>query len=142
MACYHDTMKTYFHGIKTAFWGLFIVYVLSFVFASYFFKLYAKEGRACCLQSDCDFGYTCIAPKNCDIKQDPGSCTKTQNQCSPGTLYCPPGQYCVDYICITLGPGTPTPGGGQTRPRMRHEFANSWTLAARNCAIIFAKARS
>ncbi|MBC6939635.1 MAG: hypothetical protein DWB59_06360 [Anaerolineae bacterium] len=29
-----------------------------------------------------------------------------------GTLYCPPGQYCVDYICITVGPGTPTPGGG------------------------------
>ncbi|GIK09392.1 MAG: hypothetical protein BroJett001_14580 [Chloroflexota bacterium] len=62
-------MDAYFRGIKIALFGLLIVYVLYFVFVSSFFELYAKEGRACCLQSDCDFGYTCISipspcPKN------------------------------------------------------------------------------
>jgi len=106
-------MKTYFHGIKTAFWGLFIVYVLYFVFVSSFFELYAKEGRACCLQSDCDFGYTCIAPDNCKLGVRPGFCTQSIIEC-PNGYGCPAGMYCVDYVCVGFGPGTPTPtpGGG------------------------------
>ncbi|GIK10433.1 MAG: hypothetical protein JETCAE02_25580 [Anaerolineaceae bacterium] len=105
-------MEIYFHEIKFIVFRLLIVGVLTFIFAPQSFNAYAKEGRKCCLQSDCDFGYTCIAPEKCTLDKNPGSCTKTQTQCSPGTLYCPPGQYCVDYICITVGPGTPTPGGG------------------------------
>ena len=105
-------MATYFCAIKIVFFRVVIICFLSFIFISHFFNAYAKEGSKCCLQSDCDFGYTCIAAKDCDMNINPGSCTKTQTQCSPGTLYCPPGQYCVDYICITVGPGTPTPGGG------------------------------
>jgi len=108
-------METYLRRIEAALFGMLIVCFLFFVFVSQFFRLYAKEGRKCCAQSVCDFGYTCVnMPDPCPFKEQYGSCTKTQTQCSPGTLYCPPGQYCVDWICITVGPGTPTPtpGGG------------------------------
>ena len=136
-------MEANFRGLRNVFLGVYIACFLFFVFSSQLPKLYAQEGKDCCSQSQCSFGYTCVGiPSPCPDKEKYGSCTKSITQCSPGKLNCPPGQYCVDYICITLGPGTPTPGGGQTRPRMRHEFANSWTLAARNCAIIFATARS
>ena len=105
-------MAIYFREINSIIFRLLIIGILSFVFVSQLFRLYAKEGDKCCDNAICGFGYTCIIPNLCDIKTNPGSCVKTQNQCSPGTLYCPPGQYCVDYICITVGPGTPTPGGG------------------------------
>ena len=105
-------MATYFREVKSIFLKAIIACLLTFIFVSQLFGLYAKEGDPCCDSNVCGFGYTCIAPINCRLPDNPGSCTKSQTQCSPGTLFCPPGQYCVDYICITLGPGTPTPGGG------------------------------
>jgi len=111
-------METYLRRIETALFTALIVCFLSFVVAPQFFRLYAQEGKQCCSQSQCSFGYTCISiPSPCPKAFNYGSCTKSITQCSPGKLNCPPGQYCVDYICITLGPGTPTPGGGGAEPR-------------------------
>ncbi len=134
-------MATYFREVKSIFLKAIIACLLTFIFVSQLFGLYAKEGDPCCDSNVCGFGYTCIAPKPCNLAKNPGSCTKSIIEC-PNGYGCPAGMYCVDYVCVGFGPGTPTPGGERTRPRMRHEFANSWTLAARNCAIIFATARS
>jgi len=105
-------MEIYFHEIKFIIFRLLIVGVLTFIFVPQFFNAYAKEGRKCCLQSDCDFGYTCIAPKtDCHLVKNPGSCTQSIIEC-PNGYGCPAGMYCVDYVCVGFGPGTPTPGGG------------------------------
>ncbi len=128
--------------IKSVLFGMLIVCFLFFVLIPQFFRLYAKEGRKCCFQSECDFGYTCLSiPSPCPKIEKYGSCTQSIIEC-PNGYGCPAGMYCVDYVCVGFGPGTPTPGGGSYEYQMRHEFANSWTLAARNCAIIFATARS
>ena len=106
-------METYLRRIKTVLLGTLIVCFLSFALIPQFFNAYAIEGDPCCNSNACGFGYTCISiPSPCPKAFNYGSCTKSITQCSPGKLNCPPGQYCVDYICITLGPGTPTPGGG------------------------------
>ena len=105
-------MATYFHEVRSVSLKSFVVCILFFIAIPYFLNLYAKEGRACCQQSHCDFGYTCIAiPDGCDLVNKYGSCTQSIIEC-PNGYGCPAGMYCMDYVCVGFGPGTPTPGGG------------------------------